>query len=522
MFFRATGAIVGVLACVSPAVALDIQNGDYSRNDPAFVRVMTFNVQQHLGDPAEPQSPWTASQVGSPLVAINVIIEALDPDVILLQEVGDIDAGTSYSTALSALLSWRNANLPGFHVWLSPDGGSIHNGIISRWPFVDLNGDGLATNIDIPSLSPGTGGDWPPGGDGGIRGWTQAEIDLPDANYAGDLYVGCSHFRAGGGFDVQRTRAAKNIAAYILYGLNLGSDPLAIFPPGTLPPSALDGTTPIIWGGDFNSTDGTTPIQILQWHNPADADDGTDRDGGDSWRSDDATAFDGTTWTWSSASRLDWMYVQDSLAQVDSAFVFDTSRMPRDLATLQITQGAPPNMVGLFENSRISPIASDHRPVVVDVVMPDPVALASVSINGVSSVNSGGFAQYQGVAHFTDGSQQTVTTQGDWSITGPASMTATGLFTADVVAFDAVATMTFAYSSGTVSVDAEKHVAILSQCDRGDVNGDGLIDARDIEAFVMVILGFESDPSMVCRANFDNNQTVDEADAGLLISALVN
>lgn len=510
------------LICSTSTLGLDILSGDYSKNDPAYVRVMTFNVAQHLGDPFEPTTPWTQSQIGAPLSAINLIIEALDPDVLLLQEVGDIDNGIPYSTAQTALLNWRNANRPGFSVWLSPDGGSIHNAILSRWPFVDINGDGLATNIDIPVLLPGPGGDWPVGGDGGIRGWTQAEINLPDAAYAGDLYVGCSHFRAGSGFDVQRIRAAKNIAAYILYGLNLGSDPLGLFPVGTLPSQPLESTTPIVWGGDFNSVEGLTPVNILQSNNPAVTDDGTDRDGGASWRSDGAAAFDGTTWTWSSTSRLDWMYVQDSLAQVDAAFIFDTTRMPTNQLTLQITQGAPPNAVGLFENARISAIASDHRPVVVDVIMPAPVVLESVSITGLTTVNSGGFAQYQGLAHFSDGSQQTVTTQGQWSVAGQAQITSTGLLTANSVAFDSPATVSFSYSFESVTEEADANVTILSICDRADVNGDGLINGADVESFVDVFLGLETNAHTICRANIDNNDSINEIDLTEFVVVLLS
>lgn len=504
-----------------PVVALDIPNGDYSKNDPNFVRVMTFNVQQHLGDPGEPTTPWTPSQVGSPLSAINLIVEALDPDVLLLQEIGDIGSGWSFSTVLSNLQAWRNANRPGFSLYLSSDGGSIHNAILSRWPFADLNGDGSSTHADIPTLSAGPGGDWPPGGDGGIRGWTQVEIDLPDDPYPGDLYVGNSHFKAGSGFDSQRIPAAKNIAAYIQYALNLGTDPLNVIPNGSQPPNELHIATPVIWGGDFNSVGSAVPVNVLRSHNPATFDDGTDREGGDSWRSDAATAFDGSTWTHESHSRLDWLYAQDAIAPVDAAFVFDTTRMPANGA-LQITQGAPPNMQGLLQNWRISTIASDHRPVVADIAVPAELILLDLTILGPNTILSGGFGQFQGIAHFSDGSQQVVTTLGTWSVVGPASINANALLTADIVAFDASAELGFEYSAGSVTLSAEKTLTIASNCLRGDVNGDGAKNGIDVVDFVAVIIGEIDAPQTVCRANMDNNGVIDAVDLALFVQDLLD
>jgi endonuclease/exonuclease/phosphatase family metal-dependent hydrolase len=512
-----------VLCTVTPnALGLDIPNGNYSKNDPAYVRIMTWNVYQRLGDPFEPDTPWTESQIGSAVAAINLVIEALDPDVILLQEVGDIDHSVSYSSALAELQAWRNANRPGFSLFLSSDGGNIHNAILSRWSFGDLNGDGRSTTIDIPSLSSGPGGDWPQGGDGGIRGWTHAEINLPDGSYAGDLFVGCSHFKAYSGYDTERIRAAKNIAAYIQYALNTSDDPYDVVPDALQPPNALDSLTPVVWGGDFNVVDSWTPINAMRENNPSVADDGTDRDGGSSWRSDTAAAYNGTTHTWGGSSHLDWMFVQGALATVDAAFVFDTGRMPYN-GNQQITQGAPPNITGLYQNARVSSIASDHFPVIVDLEMPSAVVLDSVSINGLDTITSGGFAQYQGVAHYSDGTQAIITVEGTWEVvSGPVQFLSPGLVQAQTVAFDDEAVIQFSYTSEEVTKDTQKTVAVLSACDRGDVDGNGSITARDIQPFVNVILGLETDPATVCRANIVNDGVIDESDLIALVDELLD
>lgn len=512
-----------LLICIAAhgTFALDIQHGDYSKGSPHHVRVMTWNVLQHLGDPGEPNTAWTASQAGSSVAAINLVVAAMDPDILLFQEIGDIDSSVSYSQALSNLQAWRNANRPGFQLLLSPDGGNIHNAILSRWPFADLNGDGLSTNTDIPTLQHGPGNDWPSGGDGGIRGWLQAEINLPNADYAGDLYIGCSHLKAGSDFNAERVVAAKNIAAYIQYGLNSVGDPLNIIPNVSQPPQALSPLTPVIWAGDFNTAGSNQPVDILRANNPSVANDGTDRDGGTVWRSDSAAAYNGTFHTWGSNSHLDWILVQDSIAQVAATFIFDTARMPRSGST--ITQGAPANMVGLIQNANISSIASDHCPVIADIELPAMVLLDAVTITGLSTVTSGGFAQYQAVAHYTDGSQQTVTFQGNWSLSGPASISPSGLLSAQAVAFDSTAELSFEYTDGAVTRTGARVVTILSNCNRnGDVNGDGAVDARDIATFVNVILGLETDIPTTCKANLNADSSVDEADAVALIAALLN
>lgn len=514
-------AAIVALAVTASSRALNIQTGDYSKNDPNFVRIMTWNVLQHLGDPNEPTTPWTTTQVGSPVSAINLVVAAMNPDILLLQECGDINANLTFSQVQTAMQQWRNTNLPGYALVVSTDGGDIHNAILSRWSFTDINGDGRATTIDIPNLTAGPGG-WPAGGDGGIRGWLQAEVNLPDATYLGNLYVGCSHFKAGGtsGDETDRVIAAKNIAAYIQYALNQSGDPLNIIPDASQPPQALNANTPVVWGGDFNTASGQNPVNILRDNNPADPADGTDRNFGSSWRSDVATAYNGTVATYQSGSRLDWILVQDTIASINAAWIFDTGRMPKTGNT--ITQGAPPNMVGLFNNATINSVASDHFPVLVDIQVPPAVFLASVSIAGPGSVNSGQSAQYTGTAHFSDSSQQDITNTGSWSVTGPGSITSGGLFTANVVPFDTSATIHLQYTSGAITENDSMVVAIPSVCDRsGDVNGDGQRNGEDIGAFVGVITGVDTDALRTCRSNMDNSAAVDAVDAAMLVTAML-
>jgi len=507
------------------ANALNITAGDYSKNNVSHVRVMTWNVFGRLGDPNEVNTPWTDSQMGSALAAVNLVVAAMDPDILLLQECGDLNTSPSYSTVLSNMQSWRNANRPGFALHVGNEGGGIYCAILSRWSFASINGDGISQHHDMPSLSPGPGGDWPPGGDGGIRGWVQAEINLPDDCFFGNLYVGCSHFKAGGtsSDETQRVTAAKNIAAYIHYALNLGTDPLNIIPDAQMPPQPLASNTPVVWGGDFNTALGTNPVDILKRNNPASGTDGTDRDGGDSWRSDAATAYNGTSATHSGGNRLDWILAQDAVSgvSVNATFIFDTNRIPRIGSTMHVDK-TPPNMLGLLNNAFISTTASDHYPVIADVVLPAPLWLTSVQINGPSSVDSGQSQQYTGTAFFSDSSQQDITSAGTWElVSGPATISPTGLFTADVVAFDSSADIRLSHSA-CQQKSTTLTVAIPSVCDRsGDINADGLLDGQDIRAFTEVVGGSQTDPLFICRSNLDLNAVVDELDGEILALVLL-
>lgn len=514
---------ISLPAIAQSALALDIPNGDYSKNHPDLVRVLTWNVLQHLGDPGESTTPWTSNQIGSPLSAVNLVIQALDPDIILLQECGDIDSNTSRSQVVAALNTWRNLQRPGFFVVVGNSSGSIQNAIISRWPLSDLNGDGTTSAADLPFISGGPGG-WPTGGNGGIRGWVQAEINLPDAVYHGDLYVGSSHFKALSGFDSERIAASRNISAYIQFALNLGNDPLNIIPDSAQPPQPLGVTTPVVWGGDFNAVDSAAPIDILKSNNPASATDGTDRDGGPAWRSDAAAAFNGTTYTHQMGSRLDYIFIQDHIASINATFIFDTGRMPRNSQTLQITQGAPINMAGLLQNSRISAFASDHYPVVTDIELPPPAVLAGINVLGLNSVASGGLAAYQGVAQYSDGSQQIVTQSGIWSVTGPAVIGVnTGHLTAGQVGVDTPATVEFLFTDDGISQSGSKTITIraVSCSNLGDVNGDGILNGSDIASFTSVLLGVDLDPYRICRSNLDGNTLIDASDITALVAALI-
>jgi endonuclease/exonuclease/phosphatase family metal-dependent hydrolase len=262
---------------------------------------------------------------------------------------------------------------PGYdlpHVFVSQESdGFNRNVILSRHPFADLNGDTKATQSDIPFVFPD---EYAAGGDGGIRGFMFAEIDLPDADYAGDLAIGNAHLKAGFGGDNhdQRVTAASNVAYYVDYLLNGAGtgipDPHAKILDSPSAQTILGDETPVILVGDWNEdeeTNGTKgPAEWLRAAEFVGSDDGTDRDRSDSTLDGAAEPFTGDTDTQGS-SKLDYVAVQDSIAEIRHALVFNSGDTPIDVMPPEIL--AFPTFAGL-----VSGFASDHLPVVVDAVLP--------------------------------------------------------------------------------------------------------------------------------------------------------
>lgn len=60
-----------------------------------------------------------------------------------------------------------------------------------------------------------------------------------------------------------------------------------------------------------------------------------------------------------------------------------------------------------------------------------------------------------------------------------------------------------------------------TQCYLGDLNDDGEFDARDIQPFVDVLLGGDTDPAHICAADVNGDEVLDVSDVGLLADALV-
>ncbi len=376
------------LSFATPAVAQwDPPNAEWGKVDPYDIRVMTWNVKDSLcstNPKVEGQNNWCAAAR---------IIASFQPDVLLLQECGDNSGnGTgsgvdSVSTLLNvlelfvdggtdpylggAVTSYLQLYAPGYHLdhrYVSGDTDYYNrNVILSRFPLTDLNGDGKSAISDIPLVS---SDQYAPGGDGGIRGFMFAEINLPDVEYVGDLVVGNAHLKAGQDTPEhdQRIEAAQNVAYVLDYWLNGAGtgtpDPngkILDSPPAT---SILGPDTPVILGGDWNEDEGSNgtkgPTEWLCRAQFTGGSDGTDRDRSDMTWDTAQHFFTGSDDTYGSR-KYDYLAWQDSITNYRLQTVFASGGTP--------TGSLPPEVLGFPSPGQISTVASDHRPVIADFIV---------------------------------------------------------------------------------------------------------------------------------------------------------
>lgn len=387
--FPAITASLLALACGSASAQWDPNNGDWLKSHDTDLRMMTWNVQDGIcssNDKADNFGDWNG---------IVRIIASLRPDVVILQECAD-NSGNGTGSGVDSIATLEQVADLLVHGGTDPFlGGTVgsyiqlftgtgydlnyvyasegndgfnRNLILSRYPFVDLNGGGATYSTFVVQAD-----EYQTGGTGGIRGYQFAEIDLPDEIYAGDLVVGNGHLKAGGDSSdyEQRARASENIAYLIDYyynGAGTGiSDPnnkISLPNTGTV----LDENTPVIVGGDLNQTPGNGPSEFIARAANFGGTDGTDRDLSDSSLDLAFHPISGDTSTQGSNSKLDYLIYQDSIATARRSFVFRSTGS--GMGNAQIPEPARSFPVNPFS---ISGFASDHRPVIIDFILPEAV-----------------------------------------------------------------------------------------------------------------------------------------------------
>ena len=382
--------LLSILLAPAASAQWNPAQGDWAKDAPSELRVMTWNVQDAICSSNDKQSGASDPN----WEACVRIVAALRPDVLLLQEAGDNsgngtggsgDSVSTLETTLELFLHGGNDPFeggpvqeyvqkyaPGYdlpHIFVSSDGdGFNRNAILSRFPFTDLNGDGRETLSDMYTVSSGdyvqSGGNVEP------RGTPWAEIDLPDATFPDDLVIGNSHLKAGGSQSDKNTRivSGQRLAFFTYHfwnGAGTGvPDPFnRVFDSPQaqtiIPPSAL-----IVHAGDFN--DFNYPAEDgLQWCAEAElADfqgggDGPTDDGSDFAIAPAVDVFNGSPAT-QGGSALDRILWEDGDAGDARSFVFNTSTLPGG--------AMPPEIQGFSIPTIASSVASDHRPVIVDFV----------------------------------------------------------------------------------------------------------------------------------------------------------
>lgn len=394
---RTVSASLALVLAAGASAQWNPAAGQWGKSDSRDLRVMTWNILDGIcrtNNKVEDLNNWSA---------LARIVAAMKPDVLILQETGDndgngtgsgVDSTSQLTTTFNYFLHGGNDSfksnapvtawvqkyaptydLPYIYVSFSSDGFN-RNVVLSRYPFVDITGDGLtavSTWSSLPDL-------YAPGGTPGIRGFIFTEINLPDADYAGNLIVGTAHLKAGGAASDKSERliASQNIAYYIDYMFNGGGtatpDPRGMIldsPAATLVPSA---TTPVIWGGDFNEDENSNGRDgPAWWMTKAQVNggtDGTDRDRTDCIY-DDARDYFTNNRTTQSSSKLDYICWQDSIATLRRSFIFNSVNCN--------STTTPPELVGYVGGFTLcTSFASDHRPVIADFILPAPVSQPGV------------------------------------------------------------------------------------------------------------------------------------------------
>ncbi|MCK6447960.1 MAG: hypothetical protein L6Q99_16325 [Planctomycetes bacterium] len=388
-----TSRWLAVVLLSAPALAQwNPPAAQWGKTDAADLRVMSWNVLDTVcstNTKTEGNNNWTACAR---------IVAALKPDVLLLVETGDnsgngtgsgVDGTTALTNTINYFLHGGNDQYhsnqpvtayvqkyaPGYdlpYVYVSTiSDGFNKNVVLSRFPFADQNGDGKATQADIPNVSSTA---WAPGGNGGIRGFLFTEIDLPNATYLGDFVFGGAHLKAGSQSSdhTDRIEAAQNVSYVVRYWYNGNGggtpDPNAKISDSPAATSVLDAFTPVVLAGDWNEdelTNGTKgPTEWLaNAQTTGGTTDGTDADGTDMTYDAAVNYFNLSRSTYQSGGKLDYLAWQDSLVTLRLASVFNSGATP--------SGSMPPETVGFSGGlSSISSKASDHFPVFADLRLP--------------------------------------------------------------------------------------------------------------------------------------------------------
>ncbi len=389
-------AVLGLVGSVA-AAQWNPSAGQWGKTEPTDLRVMTYNVLDGI------RSTATKTDTDNQWHALTRIIAAFQPDVLLLQECGDLSTtvdtvanleltfdmllygGTdTFATPPRPITAWVQRWAPGYdlpYVYVSAVTDNYNrNVIMSRYPFADLNGDNAAVRSRLHTILPDPNATWAPAGSDGIRGIVNAEINLPDDIYAGDVVALCGHLKSGSAASdyAERLAAAKNIAYYIDYmynGAGTGTpDPHGRIVDSPQVTSILGPQTPVIFGGDWNEDEMNNGVRgPADWITRAVLDagsDGTDRDRGDMMY-DDAREqrFNGRGTIGEGGTKFDYVAWQDSIATLRRAFVFKSQTLasapswfPPVLASYPSSSSPNPSVVA----SR----ASDHRPLIADFILP--------------------------------------------------------------------------------------------------------------------------------------------------------
>jgi len=274
------------------------------------LRVMTYNVL--WGAPQATPAPFAR------------IFQALDPDIILLQEWDkrDRDAPRMFASATE---SWFNEHVPVEGGWRALIGPRRGMAIVSRFPVEAFGNNDLSIEIDD-------------GGRARLSGFVRYVAGRVHTPF-GYAAIATAHLRCCGsnGSEEDRERIAEAVAINGALRHALDTSPAAVR----------------MIAGDLNLVGSDTPLAAMIA--------GLDTDGFDLEPVETPVLGDAAVYTWRddglpfTPGRLDWALVGDASARVVNAFALDTERLTVDAL----------RTAGL---ERSDSRASDHLPVIVDLV----------------------------------------------------------------------------------------------------------------------------------------------------------
>lgn len=390
----------GLLAATAVAAALgqwDPPTGRWGKTDPTDIRLMTYNIRDGIStvvSKTEANNNWHA---------LARLVAAFRPDVLFLQEAGDTGTGANSTVDLGVVLdlflhggtdiyAFPPAEVTAYvqkyapcydlpHVYVSTyTDGFNRNVILSRFPFADLNGDGQATRARLHIVLPDPQVPWSVGGNDGIRGGTNAEIDLPDGVYAGDMVAVNYHLKSGSDATSKNDRiAAAKVGAYYFHYLYNGAgtgvpDPHNVIADSPAVTQILDDDTFLVIGGDWNEDELSNGRRgPAEWLTRAELDgafDGVDRDQTDMLFDESVDPKNLSRGTFGDgSSKIDYIGWQDSIVTLRRSFVFKSlwlagtpSWYPPEIVDFPSPQNPVPY--------NICATASDHRPLIADFVAP--------------------------------------------------------------------------------------------------------------------------------------------------------
>lgn len=321
---------VGVLGTVAMAQA----GGSSCAVEPTIpLRVMTLNVKDGLGVPGSN----TYEAIGDFVTIIDQDgpgpNTGLMPDIVCFQELDD--------DFFSHLSAFRDEFLPGYEIRTASSDGFNFNAIVFRPEFAVVQ----YQNVSTP----------------GPRNAVKVRLSIPQAEH--DLVVYCSHFKAFGdsGSVAQRTAEANQLGQLAYADLQAGG-------------------VNVITLGDYNAHSTNfaidASVQGVFTHSTLGVPTGLKN------IAPEALAGHGIggpalIWTFGTSSRLDYICLDAQLAayfDTDNNGVF--SQDEANGAGFVYWSGDD-NGVMSSGNSSATSIASDHRPVVFDVLLPRDPALAN-------------------------------------------------------------------------------------------------------------------------------------------------